>query len=190
MDDETGLGDIQYQGFLSPKDSGGIIWGAGPVVNVPSATDDFLGSEKWSAGAGVVVLTIQGPWVIGGLVNNIWSFAGSDPACDAKCHGFLEGQDLSWHADRPNEDVFCFHLPRLSESWSASCNRSDSDRARGPTLRIRPISLGSFHVWPVCSMTVMDQAPSGMAPASVVGRRRSTRSNGPLASTPAAPSAW
>ncbi len=42
---------------------------------LPNATDKNLGNSKWGAGPGVVVLTIQGPWVVGALANNIWSFA-------------------------------------------------------------------------------------------------------------------
>jgi len=76
--DAFGLGDIQYQGFLSPAKPGKLIWGVGPVLQVPSATDDQLGTEKWSAGAGAVALRMDGPWVYGALVNNIWSFAGDD----------------------------------------------------------------------------------------------------------------
>jgi hypothetical protein len=76
--DEFGLSDIQYQGYLSPAKSGELIWGIGPVLSFPTASDESLGTEKWSAGPGAVVLTIQGPWVIGVLANNIWSFAGDD----------------------------------------------------------------------------------------------------------------
>jgi hypothetical protein len=76
--DEFGLGDIQYQGFLSPANPGKFIWGVGPVFQFPSATDSQLGTEKWSAGAGAVALRTDGPWVYGALVNNIWSFAGDD----------------------------------------------------------------------------------------------------------------
>jgi hypothetical protein len=75
---EFGLGDIQYQGFLSPANPGKLIWGVGPVFQFPSATDSQLGTEKWSAGAGVVAVRMDGPWVYGALVNNIWSFAGND----------------------------------------------------------------------------------------------------------------
>jgi hypothetical protein len=42
---------------------------------MPAATQKNLGSNKWSAGPAFVVLTIQGPWVIGALANNQWSFA-------------------------------------------------------------------------------------------------------------------
>ena len=76
--DEFGLGDIQYQGYLSPANPGGLTWGVGPVLQVPSATDDQLGTEKWSAGLGAVALQMTGPWVYGVLANNIWSFAGDD----------------------------------------------------------------------------------------------------------------
>ena len=48
------------------------------VIQFPSATDDSLGTGKWSAGPGFVALSIQGPWVFGALINNIWSFAGDD----------------------------------------------------------------------------------------------------------------
>ena len=72
-----GLGDINFSGFLSPAKPGAIIWGAGPIVSFPTGTDDILGTEKWSAGPSLVVLTMQEPWVVGVLVNNIWDFAGA-----------------------------------------------------------------------------------------------------------------
>jgi hypothetical protein len=75
---EFGLGDIQYQGFLSPAKPGKLIWGVGPVLQFPSATDSGLGQDKWCAGPGVVALRMDGPWVYGALANNIWSFAGND----------------------------------------------------------------------------------------------------------------
>jgi len=73
----NGLGDTTFTGFFSPKDSGKLIWGAGPVFLIPTATDDALGSDKWGAGASVVLLTMPGKWVVGSLFSNVWSFAGS-----------------------------------------------------------------------------------------------------------------
>ncbi|MEP0134521.1 MAG: hypothetical protein ABJJ25_13460 [Eudoraea sp.] len=72
----TGLGDINFTAFLSPAKPGKLIWGVGPAIILPSATDQSLGSGKWSAGPSVVGLTIQGPWVVGLLMSNVWSFAG------------------------------------------------------------------------------------------------------------------
>ena len=71
-----GLGNITWQGFFSPAEPGKIIWGAGPVLQIPTATDDRLGTNKWSGGAGFVALAMPGKWVIGCLAYNIWSFAG------------------------------------------------------------------------------------------------------------------
>lgn len=71
-----GLGDIVYQGFFSPKDSGSFTWGIGPAVVLPTATDEVLGSGKWSVGPAAVGLVTRGPIVAGALVNNVWSIAG------------------------------------------------------------------------------------------------------------------
>jgi hypothetical protein len=71
--DDFGLGDIQYQGFFSPKDSGSLIWGLGPIVQFPTATSSLLGAQEWGLGPSFVALTMKGPWVFGGLLNNVWS---------------------------------------------------------------------------------------------------------------------
>jgi hypothetical protein len=72
----TGLGDINPTVFLSPAKPGELIWGVGPTLTLPTATDRLLGSGVWSMGPAGVVLTIQGHWVLGALLNNQWSFAG------------------------------------------------------------------------------------------------------------------
>jgi hypothetical protein len=77
-DNIFGLGDIVQSFFFSPKapTSGGWIWGAGPVLLYPSATDDALGAEKWGAGPTAVVLKQQSGWTYGMLANHLWSYAG------------------------------------------------------------------------------------------------------------------
>ena len=72
----NGLSDINATFFFSPAKTGRVTWGAGPILVFPSATDDATGSGKWAAGPSAVALVMPGPWVIGGLVNNVWSFAG------------------------------------------------------------------------------------------------------------------
>ncbi len=71
-----GLGDLNPTVFLSPAKASKLIWGAGPTMTLPTATDPLLGAGKWEAGPAVVLLTMQGPWVVGVLANNQWSFAG------------------------------------------------------------------------------------------------------------------
>jgi hypothetical protein len=71
-----GLGDINPTLFLSPRNSSKLIWGVGPTMTLPTATNRVLGSGKWSAGPAAVGLLMEGPWVVGALANNQWSFAG------------------------------------------------------------------------------------------------------------------
>jgi len=77
---ENGLGDIQFSAFLSPKapTAGGWIWGAGAVAQLDTASDDRLGQGAWGVGPTAVALKIAGPWVVGALINNIWSVAEDD----------------------------------------------------------------------------------------------------------------
>ena len=74
-----GIGDTSFSAFFSPKVSD-ITWGVGPVFLLPTASEDALGSDKWAGGISAIALAMPGRWVVGGLVSNIWSFAGSGDA--------------------------------------------------------------------------------------------------------------
>lgn len=73
-----GMGDVVQSFFFSSKEptSSGWIWGAGPVLVLPVATDAALGSDKWGIGPTAVALKQQGPVTYGALINHIESFAG------------------------------------------------------------------------------------------------------------------
>jgi hypothetical protein len=75
-DGATGLGDINYSVYLSPAEPGKVIWGVGPSLMMDTATDDQLGSGKWSVGPTAVVLVQPKPWTLGLLGRQLWSFAG------------------------------------------------------------------------------------------------------------------
>jgi hypothetical protein len=77
-----GLGDISYTGFISPSKPGKLIWGIGPSLLLPTAQEDRFATDKFSAGAGVVILSMPGNWVVGALVQNVWSIAGDSNAAD------------------------------------------------------------------------------------------------------------
>lgn len=73
----TGLGNLTITAFASPAKPGAVIWGIGPVASFPTATSPQTGSQStWGLGPSAVVLAMPGPWVLGALVNNIWSVAG------------------------------------------------------------------------------------------------------------------
>jgi hypothetical protein len=73
-----GLGDISPSFFFVPQTNSNITWGIGPVFSLPTATDDVLGSDRWSVGPTGVVVTTSGRWLYGVLANQLWSFAGDE----------------------------------------------------------------------------------------------------------------
>lgn len=74
----SGIGDLNPTAFLSPAKPGRLIWGAGPTLSLPIATQRAIGTGRWAAGVSAVVLAQPKPWTLGILVNNLWSFAGPD----------------------------------------------------------------------------------------------------------------
>jgi hypothetical protein len=72
---KNGIGDTVFTAFLSPAKPGHWIWGAGPVIQIPTNSSAELGNKNWGMGPSVVVLHLNhgDPWVYGVLVNNIWS---------------------------------------------------------------------------------------------------------------------
>ena len=84
QDSQFGLGDAVISAFFSPKEptAGGLIWGVGPVLLVPTATKTLLGGEKFGIGPTAVALQQAGSVTFGALVNHIWSVAGADDRSD------------------------------------------------------------------------------------------------------------
>jgi hypothetical protein len=73
----SGLGDMQPTFLLSPRKPHKVIWGLGPIFQLPTATSQYLGQGKLGIGPNVVALAMPGHFVLGVLANNIWSVAGS-----------------------------------------------------------------------------------------------------------------
>ncbi len=55
---QTGVGDVVQSIFFSPTapTASGWIWGAGPVLLLPTGSNDLLTTDKWGAGPTAVVL--------------------------------------------------------------------------------------------------------------------------------------
>ena len=81
---QGGLGDIVQSLFLSPKKPGpgGLIWGVGPVLLLPTSTDRFLGAEKFGMGPTAVLLRQSNGWTYGLLCNHIVSIGGTRSTSD------------------------------------------------------------------------------------------------------------
>ena len=78
----SGLGDMQPTFLFSPKKPRKLIWGAGPIFQLPTATSRYLGQGKLGIGPNVVVLAMPRHFVMGVLINNVWSVAGSGSRTD------------------------------------------------------------------------------------------------------------
>jgi hypothetical protein len=76
-----GVSDVLTSFFFSPR-RGGLTWGVGPVISLPSTSVPTLGTEKWGAGPTAVVLKQTGPWTVGALWNQVWSFSGNEARAD------------------------------------------------------------------------------------------------------------
>ncbi|WP_222566314.1 hypothetical protein [Limihaloglobus sulfuriphilus] len=77
-----GLGNVQFQGFFSPKEPvNDWIIGFGAYLEFPtkSGPDGRFGSDNWSAGPAFVALQMKGQWVYGALISQLWSYSGNDP---------------------------------------------------------------------------------------------------------------
>jgi len=64
-----GLGDIQYQAYLTSVNSTGFVFGLGPIVSAPTAYPHELGNGKWSLGPALAAVIVQKDWV-GGVIGN------------------------------------------------------------------------------------------------------------------------
>lgn len=72
-----GLGDINiFDIFILGKTGGGIEYGAGPLLVLPTATEDELGTGKWQAGLAALAMHPSERGILGGLVQWQASFAG------------------------------------------------------------------------------------------------------------------
>lgn len=63
--------------FLSPRTESPLIWGVGPSVLFPTASQPVLGFQEWGAGITGVVLISENPIVARVLFNQLWSEKGT-----------------------------------------------------------------------------------------------------------------
>ncbi len=87
---ETGLGDFNIFGaWLIPVKNPAISFGVGPQLTIPTATDETLGSEKWSAGLANVLFDARSPkFQYGYLLTWQHSFAGESERADVNIGAF------------------------------------------------------------------------------------------------------
>ena len=114
-----GLGDTTYQAFFSPAKSSKWVLGIGPAFVLPTATEDRYASNKWSIGVSAIALTMPGKWVVGALVQNVWSVTGDSNANDV--NSFLFQYFINYNL---SNGWYLSTTPVITANWEAdSSNR-------------------------------------------------------------------
>ena len=134
----SGISDITTSLFISPAKSG-IIWGAGPVVVLPSTSEPTLGTGKWSAGPTIVALKQTGPWTVGALWNQVWSFSGDSGRSDVN-QMFLQ-PFLAYQAKRT---ITLTIQSEMTANWEAE----DDDDTWTVPINFLASKLSSFGPFP------------------------------------------
>ena len=114
-DETTGLSDLDVSLFLTPVWTEKWVWGVGPIVQFPTATDRALGTGKWSAGPTGALLYVDGPWLNGVLASHLWSFAGPHTRDDVS----LTQIDVLLSYTFPS-DWYVQTFPNMSYDWRAA----------------------------------------------------------------------
>lgn len=107
---KSGFGDILFSAFYAPK-SKNITWGVGPAISFPTGGD--FGSGKWASGPSLVALAMPGKWVVGGVINNVWSFAGDENRADVNYmtfQPFINYNFPKWYLT---------YAPIITNNWEA-----------------------------------------------------------------------
>lgn len=113
----TGLGDLQWSGFASPKQPvGGLIVGGGLIVQAPTHTDSRLGNGHWGLGPTAVALRMKqgSPWVYGALLNNVFSTGDND---DPRYSNFLLQPFINYNFDK---GLYLTYAPIITANWKAA----------------------------------------------------------------------
>jgi hypothetical protein len=169
---EYGLGDMVPTFFISPKKPGKLIWGAGPVFQLPTATNTILGQGKLGLGPSIVVLTQPGHWTLGFLANNVWSVAGSGSRPDV--NQFLLQYFVNYNLKK---GWYITWQPTLTANWEAASGNQWTVPYGGVgrimKLGFQPVALTAQFLWQRGSSrrnSGMDRAVADLVPVSQVIR--------------------
>lgn len=121
--EQAGFGNTLQSFFLSPNapGPGGLIWGFGPAIQIPTVTDD-LGPVQWGLGLTGVALVQRSGWTLGALANNVWSVTRNDQYGES--NNFYIQPFLSYTTPRAtsftvnSESTYNWN----DDSWSAPLN--------------------------------------------------------------------
>lgn len=160
----TGLGDFNaFAAYLIDTGDPAVSFGFGPQVTAPSATDDALGSGKWSAGFANVLFNAKSKkFQYGYLLTWQASVAGDEDRSNVNIGPFSRSSSINWAGEpicaprrsgpitsRTTPTVFrsasvlARSFPRARPSSTYSSSPSTRSPGEGPGSRIGRSSLDS-----------------------------------------------
>ena len=110
----TGIGDVLYTAWISPVKASKVIWGVGPVFQLPTASDSNHGSEfgsgEFGIGPSIVLLTMIDQWVAGAVINQINTFG------DASTSKFFINYFINYNLPKA---WYIVSAPIVTANWKA-----------------------------------------------------------------------
>jgi hypothetical protein len=140
-----GAGDTQLSAFLSPARTGALVWGIGPVLQIPTASNDTLGQGKWAAGPCAAAQWSGQLWTFGALITNVWSVAGSGNR--AAVNQMQLQPEINYNF-QSNPNAYLTFSPTLSANWQVS----------GSERWTVPVSLGIGQLFKLGKQSINLQA--------------------------------
>ena len=165
-----GIGDIQEQIFFTPAKTGGLIWGVGPQLSLPTATNYLAASGQTALGPTAAALKMSGPWVVGAVINNVWRIMGDDTGPGMN-QLFLQpfinyNLKRGWALSSAPAITANWNAPS-GEEWTVPIGMGISKVDR---IGSRPVSLGARHYTQLrpsgtrrCRMCGGSRSPEGQA---------------------------
>ncbi len=155
-----GLGDLtNVVIFNPPARSTKLVWGFGLGLTLPVATDEQLGSGKWSAGPAFRFAYRPGKWNLGAVLVDLKSFAGAEDRFDVNqllIRGLVRR--------RLNNRWYFTYSPIITANWNAPSDQRwvvplGGGIGRTFALGGQPVAL-SVHAY--ANVIKPDAAPDGL----------------------------
>jgi hypothetical protein len=174
-DRTTGFSDLTYVGLVASKKpmkiestGGAIIWGVGATSMFPTASEDVLGTGKYSLGPSAVVGYLGKEWIFGIFPQHWWSVGGDSNRADVNLTNI---QYFLYYAPPwdPKAQWRIGMMPTISVDWNA----------KGDKLTF-PVGLGIERMFEIAQLPVFIQVGveySVIHPEDRIGSRWAFRLN-------------
>ena len=74
---ESGMGDIVFDLAYAPKNDAGLLIAYGLIASLPTATENSLGSDRYTLGPEYLIGKLTSSYVLGAFPNHQWDIGGS-----------------------------------------------------------------------------------------------------------------